>query len=105
MFQPDPIWRRKPSPILSYGVSVLSPMAAIVSEWWLQSGATVSLFLCAIILSAWVGGFGPGLLAIAISIVGFRYFFLPPIYSLAVEAGHLPRLALFVVVALFVGSL
>ena len=55
--------------------------------------------------SAWYGGVGPGLLAIALSALGFKYYFLPPIYSLAVEITQLPRLVLFAVSALFVGSL
>jgi two-component system sensor kinase FixL len=107
MFQPDPKrWRKPPaSAILSYGAAVLSPACAVIVEWWMQSGAVVSLLLGAIILSAWLGGAGPGLLAGAISILSFRYFFLPPVYSFAVNAEHLPRLALFVVVSLFVGSL
>jgi two-component system sensor kinase FixL len=105
MFRPVPQWWRKPPALLSYGLAVLSSISAIVVESWLQSGATVSLFLCAIILSAWFGGIGPGLFASAISILSFRYFFLSPIYSLAVDVEHLPRIALFVLVSLFVGSL
>jgi K+-sensing histidine kinase KdpD len=105
MFRPVPQWWRKPPALLSYGLAVLSSISAIIIESWLQSGATVSLFLCTIILSAWFGGIGPGLLASAISILSFRYLFLSPIYSFAVDVEHLPRLALFVLVALFVGSL
>jgi two-component system sensor kinase FixL len=105
MFRPVPQWWRKPPALLSYGLAVLSSISAIVVESWLQSGATVSLFLCAIILSAWFGGIGPGLLASAISILCFRYFFLAPIYSFAIDVEHLPRIALFVLVSLFVGSL
>src|SRR5882724_8812208 len=105
MFRPVPQWWRKPPALLSYGLAVLSSISAIIIESWLQSGATVSLFLCTIILSAWFGGIGPGLLASAISILSFRYLFLSPIYSFAVDVEHLPRLALFVMVALFVGSL
>jgi PAS domain S-box-containing protein len=105
MLRLDPHWWRKPPAILSYAVAFLSPACAIIVESWLQSGATVSLFLCAIILSAWFGGIGPGLTATAVSILGFRYFFMPPTYSFAVDAAHVPRLALFVLVSLFVGSL
>jgi PAS domain S-box-containing protein len=90
---------------LSYGVAVLSSTCAVIVEWWTQSGATVSLFLCGIILSAWLGGFGPGLIASAVSILGFAYFLLPPVYSFAVDEEHLTRFALFVVVAVFVGLL
>ena len=105
MFRPVPRWWRKPPELLSYGLAVLSSTSAILLESWLQSGATVSLFLCAIILSAWFGGIGPGLFACAIAIVSLRYFFLSPIYSFAVDVEHLPRLALFTLVSLFVSAL
>jgi PAS domain S-box-containing protein len=105
MFHVGPKWWRQPLPILSYGVAVLSPACAIIVERWTQSGATVSLFLCGIILSAWLGGFGPGLFASAVSILGFKYFLLPPIYSFGLDAEHVPRFVLFVMVAIFVGSL
>src|SRR4051812_20617749 len=105
MFRPVPHWWRKPPALLSYGLAVLSTTSATIVESWLQSGATVSLFLSAIILSAWFGGLGPGLLASAIAVLSFCYFFLTPIYSFVVDIEYLPRLALFVLVALFVGSL
>jgi PAS domain S-box-containing protein len=67
--------------------------------------APVSLFLCAVILSAWFGGVGPGLFATALSALAFYYYFLPPIYSLGAKSEELPRLAVFMLSALFVGSL
>jgi C4-dicarboxylate-specific signal transduction histidine kinase len=56
-------------------------------------------------LSAWFGGVGPGLLATALSAFAFYYYFLPPIYSLDAKPGEIPRLAVFMVSTLFVGSL
>jgi PAS domain S-box-containing protein len=67
--------------------------------------APVSLFLCAVILSAWFGGVGPGLLATALSALAFNYYFLPPIHSLGPKPDEIPRLVIFTVSALFVGSL
>jgi len=65
----------------------------------------VSLFLCAVILSAWFGGAGPGLLATTLSAFAFYYYFLPPIYSLGAKPGEIPRFLVFTVSVLFVGSL
>jgi C4-dicarboxylate-specific signal transduction histidine kinase len=65
----------------------------------------VSLFLCAVILSAWFGGAGPGLLATALSALAFYYYFLPPTHSLAAKPEGIPRLLIFMVSTLFVGSL
>jgi C4-dicarboxylate-specific signal transduction histidine kinase len=56
-------------------------------------------------LSAWFGGVGPGLLATALSAFAFYYYFLPPIHSLGPKPDEIPRLVIFVVSALFVGSL
>ncbi len=101
------LWPRPPA-ILGYGIAVLSVTAALVISRWpalhLQY-APVSLFLCAVILSAWFGGAGPGLLATAVSAFAFYYYFLPPIYSLDAKPGEIPRLLVFTVSALFVGSL
>lgn len=67
--------------------------------------APVSLFLCAVILSAWFGGVGPGLVATTLSALAFNYYFLPPIHSVGPKPDEIPRLVIFVVSALFVGSL
>ena len=102
------VWPKPPAS-LRYGVAVVSVVAALITVWLMetvwQSAAHVSLFLCAVMLSAWFGGVGPGLLAVALSVLTFDYFFLHPIFSLAVEIAQLPRLILFALSALLVGSL
>jgi len=104
----NPFLWPKPPAIWSYGIAVLSVAAALnISRWpalHLQD-APVSLFLCAVILSAWFGGVGPGLLATILSALAFYYYFLPPMYSMDPKAGEIPRLVIFMVSALFVGSL
>ncbi len=56
-------------------------------------------------ISAWLGGVGPGILAIALSSLAFDYYFLEPLHSFTVNSEEVPRLFVFVVAALFVGSL
>jgi C4-dicarboxylate-specific signal transduction histidine kinase len=108
MFRSNPLLWPRPPGIWSYGIAVLSvAVALIVSRWpplHLQE-APVSLCLCAVILSAWFGGVGPGLLATALAAIAFYFYFLPPIYSLGAKPGEIPRLVLFSVSALFVGLL
>jgi C4-dicarboxylate-specific signal transduction histidine kinase len=108
MSRSNPLLWRKPPMIWSYGIVVLSVAAALIISRWpalhLQD-APVSLFLCAVILSAWFGGVGPGLLATALSALAFYYYFLPPIHSLDAKPEEIPRLVIFMVSALFVGSL
>ncbi|PYU04839.1 MAG: hypothetical protein DMG34_09575, partial [Acidobacteria bacterium] len=67
--------------------------------------APVSLFLCTVMLSAWFGGIGQGLLATTLSSLAFYYYFLPPQYSLGAKPEEIPRFVAFTMSALFVGSL
>src|ERR1700675_5205618 len=101
------LWPRPPA-IFCYGLAILAVIAALIISRWpvlhLQD-APVSLFLCAVILSAWFGGVWPGLVATALSALAFYYYFLPSIHSLNVKAEEIPRFAIFMVSALFVGSL
>ena len=108
MSSSNPLLWPRPPVTWGYGIAVLSVTVALIISRWpalhLQD-APVSLFLCAVILSAWFGGAGPGLLATAVSAFAFYYYFLPPIYSLDAKPGEIPRLVIFTVSALFVGSL
>src|SRR5271166_1849907 len=100
-------WRKLPV-IWGYGIAVLLVAAALFLAHWppfhLES-APVSLFLCAVIFSAWLGGLGPGCLAVALSALAFFYSFLPPIDSLTAKPGQMPRFFIFVMSSLFVGAL
>jgi len=104
----NPLLWPKPPGIWGYGIAALSVAAALtvsrLPAIHLQD-APVSLFLCAVILSAWFGGVGPGLVATALSLLAFNYYFLPPIHSLGVKPDEIPRLVIFTVSALFVGIL
>src|SRR5262245_17480773 len=86
------LWWPNPPAILTYAVAVLSVTAALILAWWIearwQSVPHVSLCIC----SAWFGGVGPGLVASVLSVLPFDYYFLPPIYSLAMNSQELPRL-------------
>jgi len=92
--------------VLYYAVAVLAVAVAVVAglliDHILQAAPYVLMFLCAILLAAWLGGAGPGLLATGLSILAFDYYFIPPLYSFAVASQELPRVVLFAVTALFV---
>jgi len=89
-------------PIVFVGAALI--FSKILDRYW-HSTPFTSLFICAVLISAWVGGFGPGLLAVTLSTLAFDYFFLPPIFSLVVDWNALPRLILFAVSALMVALL
>ena len=108
MLRSNPLLWPKPSAILSYWIAILSVAACLIISRWPAlhlRDAPVSLFLCAVILSAWFGGVGPGSLATGLSALAFYYYFLPPIHSWGAKPEEIPRLAVFVASALFVGSL
>jgi len=83
-------------PILGYGVAVTSVTAAVVILTWVkadwQASAPVPLFLIAVILSTWLGGTRPGLLATALAILGFDYLLLQFGGTAGVQPAHWARL-------------
>jgi PAS domain S-box-containing protein len=108
MFRSNPLLWRKPPVIWGYGFAVLTVGTALILAQWpalhLQF-APVSLFLCAVVIAAWFGGIGPGLLATTLSAFAFYYYFLLPADSGRTNPGEIPRLVAFTVSALIVASL
>ena len=94
--------------IRGYGTAVLSVLGALLISHWpflhLES-APVSLLLCAVMFTAWSGGVGPGFIATVLSALAFYYSFLPPVDSFTAKPSEIPRFLVFIVSALFVGSL
>jgi K+-sensing histidine kinase KdpD len=85
--------------IRRYVVAVLSVLFALLIARWPVfhlEYAPVSLFFCAVMVSAWFGGIGPGSLATILSSVALYYSFLPPVDSFAAKPGQLARLIVFV---------
>jgi PAS domain S-box-containing protein len=101
----SPLWPAVPRIVLHYAVAILAVAAAVVAglllDHFLQAAPVVSLFLCMILLAAWLGGAGPGLLATALSILALDYYFIPPLHSFTVAPQELPRIVLFAIAALF----
>jgi C4-dicarboxylate-specific signal transduction histidine kinase len=64
-----------------------------------------TLFLCAVMLSAWFGGVGPSLLATTLSALAFHSYFAHPIYSSGPKSAEIPRLFMFIVANLLIGLL
>jgi K+-sensing histidine kinase KdpD len=109
MSKSGPLWSSESFTILHYAVAVLSVAAALIAglllDTFLQTSPFVSLFLCAIIFVAWLGGIGPGLLAVVLSVLTFTYYEVAPFNSVAVVPNEIPRVVLFTVAALFVALL
>src|SRR6266568_4619319 len=98
-----PVWKG-PRAMLGYAVGFLSVAAALLVarlQFNLQA-APVSLFLCAIMFTAWVGGIRSGVLAAVLSLLSFKYYFVTPFHSLALDSTEIPRLVVFTLAAGFV---
>ncbi len=104
----NPLPWHKPSAIWVYGIAILLVTAAVIISPWpalhLETAAA-SLFLCAVMISAWLGGLGPGLPAIVLSCLAFNYYFVEPLYSFAIKSEEIPRFVIFAVSATAAGSL
>jgi C4-dicarboxylate-specific signal transduction histidine kinase len=86
-----------------YAAAVLLVAAALIPSLLLQRHFVhpfLFLFYAAVMGAAWIGGAGPGLLAVVLSTVAIDYFFLPPFHSLAVNATDTTYFGAFVGCAL-----
>lgn len=97
-----------PSLVVRYSVAVVSAGFALLLTLLLQPLITPTFFLlffAAVILSAWYGGLGPGLLATALSGLGSNYFLVPTFLPLTGGGSDVVRLVVFVLVAFLISSL
>jgi len=83
-----------------YGIAVLAVVSALLLMLLLNSSVAMTkspflMFFGAVMVSAWWGGTGPGVLATFLSALISTYFFLDPIYSLSVDLSTGVRLSLF----------
>lgn len=109
----DPPRRRKPFILSHHAMAVFSVGVAIVAAELitrqLHAEAIASLMLCAVIFTAWFGGFGPALVAIALAVLAFHYYLVLPINSFtwkhnlfALDVSEVPRLILFLITSVVV---
>jgi PAS domain S-box-containing protein len=99
--------------VYSYVVAVLSVAVAIIAAEvvtrQLQAEPIASLMLCAVIFTAWFAGFVPALLAIALALLAFHYYLVPPVNSFTwkhslfvLHVTEVPRLILFLITSFLV---
>lgn len=87
------IWR--------YGLAVVSVAVALVLTSTLEQYTDLTpLFYAAIIVSAWFGGMGPGLVAVVLATFALDYYFIPPLYTLRPDVKQASFLIVFSVLAI-----
>ncbi|QIR35434.1 PAS domain S-box protein [Tolypothrix sp. PCC 7910] len=102
-------WKVLLTPVLHYSVALLSVALALGINFQLSpylNATPTSLFFAAVMVSAWYGGLGAGLLATTLSTLAIHYFLIEPIYSLSISnVSSLVRLSVFLMAALLINSL
>lgn len=94
---------------LRYGLAVVAVLLALLLTMALppvaERGVFV-LFLVAVVIGALYGGWGPGLLAIGLSVLSLDYLFIPPLYTFAIDPlRNLIGLAIFMASAFLLTAL
>ena len=81
---PGGAWQRaweRPTRLMRYGIAVVLVLAAFALRWaifgHLDHRLPFTFFLFAVMIAAWYGGLGPGLLAATVGLLLGDYFFLP----------------------------
>jgi PAS domain S-box-containing protein len=84
--------------LVRYGVALALACLALLIRGLLPIRPGIAIYqlaLAAVVVSAWYGGRGPGLLAVLISAAGILYWFIPPADSFALPAEYALSLTLF----------
>src|SRR5438128_5689585 len=87
--------------VVRYGVAVVCVTATVILALWRRPIALASaqLLLVAVLVTGWVSGLRPALVAWALATLAFAYFFTPPFDSPRLELHEIPRLLIFTLVA------
>lgn len=84
-----------------YSLAVISVVAAMVITRLLEQYTDITpLFYAAIVVSAWFGGMGPGLLAVILSEIAIDYYFIEPYYTLDIGPKRISFLVVFGLLAM-----
>src|SRR5215469_15337510 len=101
MWRPELPSRRA---VLKYGLAVvvvcMGLAVALLLERYHFTGVADPLFLFSIALTVWFPG--PGLLAVVLSGLALTWFFIEPLYSLAIRAEEFPHFVIFFLFALLI---
>ncbi|HEY9699364.1 MAG TPA: DUF4118 domain-containing protein [Trichocoleus sp.] len=94
---------------LSYAVAIGSTVIALLLRLWLDpvlAGSLDAFFYISVTITAWSGGFKPGIIAVVLSTLAIDYFFVPPISQFGIEqAADGLQLGIFLFVALTISLL
>ncbi|HEX3448125.1 MAG TPA: DUF4118 domain-containing protein, partial [Isosphaeraceae bacterium] len=102
---------KKPSVrLVAYILAVLAPALTLLALWPLPAALGDQVlytgFFPAVLIAAYLGGLGPGLLATVISALAATFFLVEPLYSFAIHSGSdAVALAVFLLVGVIISGL
>ncbi|HRH47040.1 MAG TPA: ATP-binding protein [Pyrinomonadaceae bacterium] len=83
---------------------IVAFIATFAASTFIEPGVS-PFFLLAVMISAWRGGLGAGLLATFLSVTASAFVFLPPRYSFQINRSDFIQLGVFSIAAIIIGSL
>lgn len=103
-------WRHRCPVALRYGIAILLAGLAWGTTFALRHlidapSFQTPFFVCAIVLSSWIGGAGPGIAATFFSIFAIEYSFTEPRYTFSVTLSEVPKFTVFFLAGTFISLL
>lgn len=95
---------RRLAPAIRYSIAVGLVVVALMLSLLLQEpfeNPSWFFFPAAVLASAWMGGIGPGWLAVVLSTLAAQYFFIPPFRSFAMKPQDIPFFLSFAACEIF----
>ena len=100
---------RRLSPARRYIVAalltILALSLALLTADTFGAAATYSFLLGAVMLSSWISGLGPGILATALGMLAADYFLISPLHSITLDGSRIVQLSAFVGTSALISSL
>lgn len=95
---------------LRYTIAVLLVALAWVTTFTLRQSVNAPsfqtpFFVCAIVLSGWIGGFGPGVIATLVSAFAIEYTFTEPRFTFGFTGSEVPKFLVFLLTGVFISWL
>lgn len=88
------------SVLWSCALAIVSVAIGVWVASWLEGVLhATTVLLGAVLLAAWFGGLVSGLVGSLIATIAVDYYFIPPLYTITPEIAHVPRMAMFALLA------
>src|SRR6267378_6325224 len=93
--------------VVRYGVAVFCVAVAVIVALWLRPVvlAAAQLLFVAVLITGWVSGLRPALVAWMLATLAFEYYFTRPFDSLNIDTAEVPRLVIFTLLAALLATM